>query len=252
MNPSKHKPIAAIAPVVRVIACAALGSAVLVALWSCSAADPGLVVYRERDRSQSLGPNAGGSNASQPGGATDAGGQEDGDDNAGDSDAASMRGDAQANGTASATANEVNAVFGGSAFVAGMPGPGAPAKAANRAHAGDASGKDCMTCHAQDWAFSGTLYGNAQGEARERVEGAEIRIAGPDGKEFVRAYSDVDGNFWTEALATGIPSGSRVGVRTAAGAVRVMKGAIGPGQGGCNANGTCHGPSGSAGRVFVR
>ena len=140
-------------------------------------------------------------------------------------------------------------VFGTTTFAAGAPGRGAPAKAANAAHGGDSSGKDCIVtgCHLGTWGYGGTLYTDTAGAAR--VAGAEVRITGPDGKEYAKTYSDADGNFWLDALPLPIPTGSRVGVRNATLKAN-MVGTIGPGQAGCSQAGTCHG--GTQGKVYLK
>lgn len=78
---------------------------------------------------------------------------------------------------------------------------------------------------------------------------AEIRVAGPDGKEFAKTFSDVDGNFWVD-FVTPIPVNSRVGVRTADGMKKKMSGLIGAGQAGCRQH-SCHG-SGGIGKVYIQ
>jgi len=202
------------------------GSALLGGTTSCSGPDPSSITFGE-PRTAPVGTSSGV--------ATDAGGSSSGD-------GGGSSGDGGSSGT-------VDPVFGTSTFAAGTPGRGAPAKAANMMHGGDASGKDCIVagCHQGGWAFGGTLYTDAAGTAR--VAGAEIRVTDSTGKEYAKTYSDVDGNFWIDALATPIPAGSRVGVRTATLKMN-MAGTIGAGQAGCSQAGTCHG--GTAGKVYLK
>ncbi len=112
---------------------------------------------------------------------------------------------------------------------------------------GDSSGKDCMPCHTTRWAFAGTLYTDQNGAAR--VPNAEIRITGPDGVEYARTYSDVDGNFWIDAKATPIPANSRVGVRNGT-LKQEMVGVVGATEAGCSQGGGCHG--GVQGKVYLK
>jgi hypothetical protein len=172
-------------------------------------------------------------------------------DAAADADADAAPGaDADAAPGADADAAPVDMFTDAGPFVLGMTGVGAPAKAANPAHNGDASGKNCIVngCHldARPFAFGGTLYTDAIGTAR--VPNAEIRVTGPDNTEWARTYSDVDGNFWIDSPATPMPANSRVGVRTAT-KTKIMTMPIGTAQAGCSQAGTCHG--GGAGRVFL-
>lgn len=204
------------------------GAAIFGATAACSGPDPGEVVFAERPRGSSGDVSSGGvptvDGGAGEGGATDA----------------STEGGSSSGG---------DPVFGTSTFTAGQPGRGAPAKAANAAHNGDSSGKDCIVagCHQGGWAFGGTLYSDAAGTAR--VANAEVRIAGPDGKEFAKTFSDVDGNFWIDFVQP-VPANSRVGVRTADGKKMNMAGSVGAGQAGCNQAGTCHG--GTAGKVYIK
>ena len=143
-------------------------------------------------------------------------------------------------------------VFGTTAFAAGPAGPPLNvAKAANAAHNGDASGKDCIVagCHldARPWAFGGTLYTDATGTGRTAA--AEIRVTGPDGKVYASTFSDVDGNFWFETSDPKVPAGSRVGVRTATKQMD-MNGTIGGAQVGCQST-ACHG-AGNPGKVNIK
>lgn len=210
------------------------GAAIVSATTSCSAPDPGQITFAERPRGSSgevVGPGG-------PGGGPDGGGVEGGTSPEGGTDGGSSGG-------------KVDPVFGTSTFAPGKPGVGAPAKAANGAHGGDASGKDCVVagCHldVRPWAFGGTLYSDAAGAAR--VKDAEVRVTGPDGKVYATTFSDVDGNFWLDSPGTPIPANSRVGVRIA-GKQMLMSGSIGAGQAGCNQGGTCHG--GGAGKVYIK
>ena len=54
------------------------------------------------------------------------------------------------------------------------------------------AGEDCMTCHAADWAFAGTLFTDKASVTP--VVGAEVRVTKPDGTLYASAYSDADGN----------------------------------------------------------
>jgi hypothetical protein len=209
-----------------VVLVAGVGAAALAGLLtSCSAPDPAQVTFGESRLGTPIGPGTA-SSSGDGGGTGDGGG-----------------GDGGSSGT------PPDPVFGTSTFAAGSPGRGAPAKAANAAHAGDSSGKDCIVagCHQGGWAFGGTLYTDAAGTAR--VAGAEIRITDGTGKEYAKTFSDVDGNFWIDALPTPIPTGSRVGVRKDALKMN-MVGTIGAGQAGCSQGGTCHG--GTAGKVYLK
>jgi hypothetical protein len=213
-----------------------LSAAALVgAATSCSAPDPGQVTFIERPRGS--------------GGELSSGGTSNGGVEAGTVTEGGVTTEAGVEGGTSSG----DPVFGTSAFAAGQAGPPVRvAKAANPAHNGDASGKDCVVagCHldARAWAFGGTLYTDATGTAR--TANAEIRINGPDGKLVASTYSDVDGNFWFESSGDPkIPAGSRVGVRTA-GKVMDMGGTIGGAQIGCQST-ACHG-AGNPGKVFVK
>jgi len=210
--------------------CALSSAAVLGATNGCSGADPGQITFIERPRGSSGELSSGGSSGTvMEGGVVD---------EAGTTTDAGKEG-----GVAG------DPVFGTTTFAAGTAGRGAPAKAANPAHNGDASGKDCIPCHTGDWSFGGTLYSDAAGTAR--VAGAEIRITGPDGKEYAKTYSDVDGNFWTDtAVGTPIPINSRVAVRSAD-KKKTMSTSIAAGQSGCSQAGTCHGTGGTAGKVYL-
>jgi hypothetical protein len=209
------------------------GAAIVGATTSCSGPDPGQVTFIERPRGSSGELTSGGTTSGGTDGGTDGGG--------------SSGGEGGADGGSSGVVGDP--VFGTTAFAAGMPGQGAPAKAANPAHNGDSSGKDCIVagCHLNQWGFGGTLYTDAARTAR--VTGAEVRISGPDGKLFQNTFSDADGNFWIQGLGTPIPANSRVGVRIAGKSMN-MSGTVGPGQAGCNQTGTCHG--GTAGGVFIK
>ncbi len=209
-----------------------LGATASGATSGCSGPDPGQVTFGERSRGSNGDVTGGSVSGATPDlGVVDAGG--------------TANSQTSADGGASAVADPV---FGVTTFAAGQPGPGGPAKAANPAHEGDASGKDCTKsgCHKGLWAFGGTLYTDAAGAAR--VKGAEIRIAGPDGKEFAKTFSDVDGNFWINYVAP-IPANSRVGVRTADGKKATMQGVIGPAETGCSTVGACHA---TAMKVFIK
>ncbi|MBS2012379.1 MAG: carboxypeptidase regulatory-like domain-containing protein [Deltaproteobacteria bacterium] len=213
---------------VLIVALIGAGGAGLLSATSCSGPDPGSITFADPRPTVSIGTS--GTSGTGTSGGTDAG---------------SSGGDAGSEGGVVG-----DPVFGTTTFAAGSPGRGAPARAANPAHGGDSSGKDCIVagCHLGGWAFGGTLYNDAAGTAR--VAGAEIRVTGPDGKEYAKTYSDADGNFWIDALPTPLPAGSRVGVRNAT-LKRNMAGTIGAGQAGCNQAGTCHGTGGTQGKVFL-
>jgi hypothetical protein len=213
-----------------------LSAAALVgAATSCSAPDPGQVTFIERPK---------GSGGELTSGGTSNGGVEAG---------AVTEGGTTTEAGAEGGGITGDPVFGTTAFAAGQAGPPVRvAKAANAAHNGDASGKDCVVagCHldARPWAFGGTLYTDIAGTAR--TANAEIRVTGPDGKVVASTFSDVDGNFWFESSGDPkIPAGSRVGVRTA-GAVMDMGGSIGGAQVGCQST-TCHG-AGNPGKVYIK
>lgn len=207
-----------------VLSLALVTGGVLAGVVSCSGPDPGAYTFTERPHAGET-PGGGGTSTS-PGGTTTAPAGTDG-------------------GTAT-PAGDV--VFGTTTFAAGTPGRGAPAKAANDAHQGDCSGKDCITCHSGDWAFAGTLYTDATKTAR--VTGAEVRLTGPDGKTLATTFSDADGNFWIDPqIVPSVPIGSHVGVRNATSKMN-MAGAVAEGQRGCNQAGTCHG--GTQGGVYLK
>lgn len=215
---------------VLIVALIGAGGAGLLSATSCSGPDPGSVTFADPRPTVAIG-TSGTSGTGGTSGGTDGG--------------SSGGGDAGSEGGVVG-----DPVFGTTTFAAGSPGRGAPARAANPAHGGDSSGKDCIVagCHLGGWAFGGTLYNDAAGTAR--VAGAEIRVTGPDDKEYAKTYSDADGNFWIDALPTPLPAGSRVGVRNAT-LKRNMAGTIGAGQAGCNQAGTCHGTGGTQGKVFL-
>ncbi len=212
------------------------GAALVGAAASCSGPDPGEITFIERPKGS-------------PGELT-SGGSSNGGVEAGPTAEGGPVSEGGAEGGSSGMARDP--VFGTTAFAAGSAGPPVRvAKAANPAHNGDASGKDCIVagCHldARPWAFGGTLYTDAAGAAR--TANAEIRITGPDGKLYASTFSDVDGNFWFETGDPKVPAGSRVGVRTA-GKVMDMGGTVGGAQVGCQST-ACHG-AGNPGKVYVK
>lgn len=211
---------------VLIVAVVGAGGAGFLSATSCSAPDPSSITFADPRPTVAIGTS--GTSGTGTSGGTDGGSSGDGGGEGG------PVGDP---------------VFGTTTFAAGTPGRGAPAKAANAAHDGDSSGKDCIVagCHLGGWAFGGTLYTDTAGTAR--VAGAEVRISGPDGKEYAKTYSDADGNFWIDALPLPIPAGSRVGVRNATLKLN-MAGTIGNGQAGCNQAGTCH--TGTQGKVYLK
>lgn len=211
---------------VLIVAVVGAGGAGFLSATSCSAPDPASITFADPRPTATIG-TSGTSGTGTSGG--------DGGGSSGDG-----------GGEAGPVGDPV---FGTTTFAAGTPGRGAPAKAANPMHGGDSSGKDCIVagCHLGGWAFGGTLYTDTAGTAR--VAGAEVRISGPDGKEYAKTYSDADGNFWIDALPTPIPAGSRVGVRNATLKLN-MAGTIGNGQAGCSQGGTCHG--GTQGKVYLK
>jgi len=209
-----------------VLLVAIVSGAGLLGVVSCSGPDPQQVTFGEPRGAAPVGTGSSG----QPG----------------DGGSTSSSGGDGGGGDGGSSGTPADPVFGTSTFAAGNPGRGAPAKAANAAHEGDASGKDCLTCHAGEWAFAGTLYTDAAGTAR--VVGAEIRVTGPDGKEYAKTFSDADGNFWIDSPGQAIPVGSRVGVRSAD-KKKNMVGVVGAGQAGCSQGGTCHG--GTQGKVYL-
>ena len=215
---------------VGMLSAAALASAVA----ACDAPDPGQVTFIERPKGSSGELTSGGQPTVEAGTVPEGG----------------MTTEAGTEGGTSGMTGDP--VFGTTAFAAGSAGPPVRvAKAANAAHNGDASGKDCIVagCHldARPWAFGGTLYTDAAGTGR--TANAEIRITGPDGKVFASTYSDVDGNFWFETSDPKVPAGSRVGVRTA-GKIMDMAGTVGGAQVGCQST-NCHG-AGNPGKVNVK
>jgi hypothetical protein len=208
------------------------GGALVGATSACSGEDPGQITFRERPRGATGDLTSGGTTSGQ---VTDGGGTTEG-------------GGADATTEAGPTGDPV---FGATTFTLGAlgrNGSGQPAKSANAQHMGDASGKDCMSCHAGTWAFAGTLYTDKA--STTPVKDAEIRISKPDGTLYASTYSDADGNFWIDALQAAIPTGSRVGVRSATIKPINMVGAVGAGQAGCSQAGTCHG--GTQGKVYLK
>lgn len=134
--------------------------------------------------------------------------------------------------------------------------PGLTADSHDGTHIGQKpmEGKNCVKagCHAEDaqhWSFAGTVYqsisGNdaGAGDAGPIVPHAEIRIVDPTGKEFGRAYTDVNGNFWLSGKPGDYPPpGSKVGVRREGGNPLSMVATISGQEGaGCNSDGNCHG-----------
>lgn len=136
-----------------------------------------------------------------------------------------------------------DAVFKGSAFVAGAAQGAAKGQATHSALPApanatlDPSGLNCgqATCHLDKFTFGGTVYTDISGSAR--VAGAEIRVTGPGGEQVGAAFSDADGNFWLDGAA--VPAGSKVGVRKDA-KVKLMATPLKATDGACN-NTTCHG-----------
>jgi hypothetical protein len=133
--------------------------------------------------------------------------------------------------------------------------PGVTANAANAAHGGTVEGKDCIVagCHldnGKQWLFAGTVYSATQGGTT--VAKAEIQILGPDNTELGHTYTDANGNFWLEKVAT-IPANSKVGVRKEGGTrTSVMVTPLQPTDKGCNANrANCHGTA-TTGKVYVQ
>ena len=210
------------------------GAALVSSATSCSGPDPGLIEFSERPKGSSGALDSPEGGTGGEAGTTKEGGA----------------GEAGSEGGASSSGDPV---FGTTTFAAGPAGPPVRvAKAANPAHGGDASGKDCIVggCHldTRPWAFGGTLYTDAAGTAR--VPMAEIRITGPDAKVYASTYTDVDGNFWFETGTPTVPANSRVGVRIA-GKFMDMAGTNGGAQVGCQKAAGCHG-AGTPGKVFLK
>lgn len=205
------------------------GAALVGATSACSGPDPGQITFSERPKG-TTDITSGGSGQILDGGDPDGGGGTDASKEGGSSSG--------------------DPVFGTTTFALGALGRGAPAKG-NPNHAAftmsNPAGQDCITCHAGDWAFAGTLFTDKA--STTPVAGAEIRVAKPDGTLFASAYSDADGNFWIETQSTAIPNGSRVGVRNGT-LKESMVGTIGAGQAGCSQGTTCHG--GTQGKVYLK
>jgi mono/diheme cytochrome c family protein len=210
---------------------ALIGAAALGSSLSCSAPDPGAIVFSERLR----GPgDPGSSGTSGPGASSGTSGPGTSSGSSGDG----------GSGADSGGPDPVFAqapAFNGTA-PAGQP-PNAPAKGKNAAHTGaagqDPAGQECQSCHAARDAFGGTAYTSINGQGRLTAT-AQIVVAGPDGKVYATAYTDADGNFWTDSVGVTIPPNSRVGIRNGAGKKRLMTMTISGDAGrACNAA-TCH------------
>lgn len=190
---------------------AVLGAGAVSFVSSCTAPDPSELVFSERPRSGSEQTSSGGGSSSGGGG-----------DDAGPADP----------------------IFGTDPFAYVDPGVRANDQSMGT-HGGDVEGRNCVDsgCHGDIgpmWAFAGTVYETITGGGT--VAEAEIRVVDPDGKEFGRAYTDADGNFWLEK-GEYPPAGSRVGVRRAGGRPMYMAATIeGADNGaGCNGDNGCHG-----------
>lgn len=146
-------------------------------------------------------------------------------------------------GDAGTGSGSIDPIFGSDTFT--YTDPGQTADGHQGTHFGQTplEGKNCVSsgCHldkSPQWAFAGTVYAAVGGGAT--VAQAEVRVVGPDGKEFGRAYTDANGNFWF-ANASRPPTGSKVGVRKAGSASKAMSTTIDGTSGAqCNA-GSCHG-----------
>lgn len=142
-------------------------------------------------------------------------------------------------------------IFGNLAFA--YTDPGVIANTASADHPNQkVEGEDCVKagCHLDkgpSWMFAGTVYATAGGGAT--VAEAEIKIVDGAGNEVGKTYTDKNGNFWLEK-AGGIPAGSRVGVRKAAGSPMTMSTPLNPTDRSCNTVGTCHG-SATTGKIYV-
>lgn len=177
---------------------------------SCTAPNPGEITFSERPRGSEQSSSGGGGSSSSGG---------DGSDGPADP------------------------VFGTDPFEYADPGARANDNEMGT-HAGTVEGKNCVTSECHDgagpkWAFAGTVYSTITGG--DTVAQAEVRVVGPDGKEFGRAYTDGDGNFWLEKDDRP-PAGSRVGVRRAGGRpmhmAATVEGTVGAS---CNGDSGCHG-----------
>ncbi len=206
--------------VARVAAGALLGAVI-----SCSAPDPGQVTYRDREGSGAVpAPTATATGTSTPG--TDSG------SGAGTATGAFVGAAPFVAGTASGSKN------GNHAF-AGAPDPQNPA------------GEDCTksTCHGgatgSIWGFAGTVY--TDGAGATPVAGAQVRVVDAAGVQVGEmVYTDALGNFWTSAPAPPLPAGAKVGVRNATKSLTMSASAAT----GCQAVG-CHVATGGAGRIFL-
>lgn len=178
---------------------------------SCSGPDPGEITFSERPRGSSDPSSSGGSS----GDPTD-GGSSDG---------------------------PADPIFGTDPFAYVDPGQRANDVVGTHDDHKPLEGKNCVTSDCHDgpgprWAFAGTVYSTITGG--DTVAEAEVRVVGPDGTEFGRAYTDQDGNFWLEKDERP-PAGSRVGVRRAGGRPVYMAATIEGTEGAaCNSD-LCHG-----------
>lgn len=202
---------------------AVIGAAALGSTLSCSAPDPGAIVFSERPRT-GPDPAASSSGASGTSGATtDSGTGEEG-----------------------GTSGAPDPVFAQAPAFDGTPPagqpPNAPAKGKDAQHTGaagqDPAGQDCQTCHAGRDAFGGTAYTSINGQTR--LPNAQIVVAGPDGKVYAVAYSDADGNFWADAIGVTIPPNSKVGIRDGKGKQRIMSTTISGDAGRACQSAACH------------
>jgi hypothetical protein len=195
---------------------------------SCTAPDPGDISYAERkaggssgDTSSSSTSSGGGSSTSSSGGAVDAG----------------------------TDGGAADPVFGTSTFA--YVNPGQNANNANAAHGGTVQGKNCIQagCHlggGQPWAFGGTVFTAATGGTP--VAQAEVRVTGPTGTEYGRAYTDANGNFWV-SVAGAIPANAKVGVRDGTKKKIMATTIAGAAGASCYAT-TCHAAA-APGQVFL-
>lgn len=215
------------------------GAALVGSATSCSGPDPGQVTFSERPRGSTGDLTSGGTS----GAPTDGGG--------------SSSGDAEAGTDGGSSGLPVTAFTNAPAF---NPAGAAVGTSQNGSHpnGGNPAGVNCMDCHGaagpanSKWGIAGTLYTTAAGTAVHAAK-AEVRIVDSKGTELAKVYSDPLGNFWSDTIVGGIPGGSKVGVRNAAG-MKLMGLALGSTDSGCNGQKAgCHVVGAATqGRVFLQ
>lgn len=214
--------------VIGAVVCAAA----LPLLPACTAPDPGQITFVPRSGATNPADENGDNSSSGTLPAGDAGG-------------ATSSSGADAGG---------DPIFGTEAFT--FQDPGETANGQPAPHVAPMQGKECGAagCHADPgaagpkWLAGGTVYADANGTALAAGSQFEIRIVDPKTNAVVGGGSfcpDTDGNFWLDpgTTATGIPEGSKVGIRKKDGTTKMMAEALTNATGAnCNASG-CHGSS---------